>query len=112
FLLSWSSQNDEFARSEGIHRRWVGIDPDGGTDPFDPRVVWSTADATMDRFAQLSVAAQARGDRATVFVRTQPDWATKHNDVLLDDAELVVIAPPSDATAALLAAPPLDPAAF
>ncbi|HEY3107822.1 MAG TPA: hypothetical protein VGL23_03670, partial [Chloroflexota bacterium] len=111
YLLGWSSQQDEFARSEGPHFRWVGIDPDGGTDPFDPRIVWSSAETTMDRWAPASVVAQARRDRVTVFVRSQADWATKHNDVLLDDAELVVVAPPADpAAATALAAGAVDPA--
>jgi multiple sugar transport system substrate-binding protein len=111
-LLGWSSQADEFARSEGPHFRWVGIDPDGGTDPFDPRIVWSSAEQTMDRWAPLSVVAQARRDRVTVFVRSQADWATKHNDVLLDDAELVVVAAPTDpAVASALAAGAVDSSA-
>lgn len=111
WLFSWSSQADQFGRSDGVQRRWVGIDPDGGTDAFDPRVVWSSADAAMDRWAQLAVVAQARRDRVTVFVRTQPDFAVKHNDVLLDDCELVVVPAPADPNAAaLLAAPAVAPA--
>jgi hypothetical protein len=110
YMLGWSSQGDDFAHSEGPHFRWVGIDPDGGTDPFDPRVVWSSAEKTMDKWAQLSVVAQARRDRVTLFVRSLADWATKHNDVLLDDAELVLVAPPSDAAAAAaLSAGAVDP---
>jgi multiple sugar transport system substrate-binding protein len=109
FLFGWSSQGDAFGKSEGAHFRAVGIDPDGGTDPFDPRIVWSPADATMDRWAQLAVVAQARRDRVTVFVRSQADLAYKHNDVLLDDAALTLVAPPADADAALLAAGAVDP---
>src|SRR5207237_10122828 len=95
FVFSWSSQADQFGRSDGVQRRWVGIDPDGGTDAFDPRIVWSSSEATMDRWASVSVVAQARRDRVTVFVGTQPEFAVKHNDILLDDAELVAVAPPA-----------------
>lgn len=109
-MLGWSSQSDEFAKSGGIHFRQVGVDPDGGTDPFDPRIVWSAADETMDRWTAVSVTAQARGGRVSVFVRSHADWALKHNDSLLDDSELVVLAPPDDA-AALLAAPLVEPVA-
>jgi hypothetical protein len=106
WMLNWSSGKHTFGVSEGVHRKWVGIDPAGGTDAFDPRVVWSGADATMDRWVELAVTAQAQGDRVTVFVRSRPDWPLEHNDVLVDDAALAVVEPPSDERrAALLAAP-------
>jgi multiple sugar transport system substrate-binding protein len=105
WVLGWSSQGDVFGASEGVHHRWVGIDPLGGTDALDPRIVWSSAEETMDRWVRLEVTAQAAGDRATVFVRSQPEWATKHNDVIVDDAELLVVPAPSDpARASRLAA--------
>jgi hypothetical protein len=48
---------------------------------------------------RLSVEATARGDWVTVFVREQPDWPVKHNDCLVDDAELIVLAPPASGPA-------------
>ncbi|HEV8634186.1 MAG TPA: hypothetical protein VG370_08105 [Chloroflexota bacterium] len=95
WMFNWSSQADVFGVSDGFHRKWVGIDPTGGTDPFSANIVWGNEDRTMDLWVQLGVVARARGDRVTVFVREQPEWAVKHNDVLLDDAELVAVAPPS-----------------
>jgi hypothetical protein len=99
WMFNWSSQADVFGVSDGFHRKWVGIDPSGGTDPFSPNVVWGNEDRTMDTWVQLGVVAQARGDRVTVFVREQPEWSVKHNDVLIDDAELVAVPAPSGAVA-------------
>jgi ABC-type glycerol-3-phosphate transport system substrate-binding protein len=107
WLFGWSSQGDAFGTSDARHRRWLGIDPFGGTDPTDPRIVWSSADTAMDRWTQLAVTAQARGTRATVLARSTPDFPVKHNDTLADDAELRVVPPPADPRLrALLAAPP------
>jgi hypothetical protein len=97
WVLSWSSQNDQWLVSESWQHRWVGIDPTGGTDPFSPSIVWGRDDATMDQWVRLSIEATALAESATVFVREQPDWPVKHNDCLVDDAELVVLAPPETA---------------
>jgi hypothetical protein len=95
WMLSWASQNDTWRVSESWQHRWVGIDPTGGTDPFSPRIVWGRDDATMDEWVRLSVEARAEGEWVTVFVREQPDWPVKHNDCLVDDAELLVIDSPA-----------------
>lgn len=94
WMFNCSSEQDYFCISESYHHKWVGIDPTGGTDPFSPNIVWGTEDRTMDVWAQLGVIAQARGDRVTVFVRNRPEYSVKHNDILIDDAELVVLPEP------------------
>lgn len=109
WMFNCSSEADFFCISEGYHSKWVGIDPTGGVDPFSPNIVWGNEDRTMDTWGQIGVIAQARGTKVTVFVRNKPQYSLKHNDILLDDAELVVIpAPPQPvvqpvATAALQA---------
>jgi hypothetical protein len=97
WMLSWSAEGDAFLQSDSWHHRAVGIDPTGGTDPFSPAIVWGPDDATMDRWTQLSVTAQARGRFVTVFTREQPDWPVKHNDCLVDDASLTVVSLPEPA---------------
>ena len=109
WMLGWSSESDQSGTSSGFHHRWIGIDPEGGTDAFSPRIVWSSNERSMDKWAQLSITAQARGTRVSVFVRSQPEAATKHNDVFIDDAEVTVVPAPADPTiAALLASSPAD----
>jgi hypothetical protein len=95
WMFNWSSQEDVFGVSEAFHHKWVGIDPTGGTDAFSPNVIWGNEDRTMDVWVQIGVIAKAQGEYVTVFVREQPEYPVKHNDVLLDDAELFVIPPPA-----------------
>jgi hypothetical protein len=99
WMFDWSSQEDVFGVSEAFHHKWVGIDPTGGVDPFSANIVWGNEDRTMDVWVQLGVIAQAKGDTVTVFVRETPEYSVKHNDVLLDDAEMVVVPAPADGAA-------------
>lgn len=95
WMFNWSSQKDDFGVSEAFHHKWVGIDPTGGSDPFSPNIVWGNEDRTMDVWVQLGVIAQAKGEYVTVYVRETPEYSVKHNDVLIDDADLVVIPAPT-----------------
>ena len=95
WMFNCSSEQDFFCISEGYHSKWVGIDPTGGTDPYSPNIVWGNEDRTMDVWAQIGVIAQAKGSKVTVFVREQPQYSLKHNDILIDDAELIVIPAPA-----------------
>jgi hypothetical protein len=99
WMFNWSSQEDVFGVSEAFHHKWVGIDPTGGVDPFSPNIVWGNEDRTMDVWVQLGVIAPAKGDTVTVFVRETPEYSVKHNDVLIDDAELVVVPAPAGGVA-------------
>src|SRR5579884_961704 len=107
FLFGWSSQGDQFGNSDGVQHHWVGIDPTGATDPFGPTVVWSDEDTQMDQWVPMELTVQARGDHVTVFVRSQPDFPVKHNDVYADDAQLEVVDAPPPA-AAPTGTPPFD----
>ncbi len=88
WAISWSSARDVWAVSDSHYNKWVGIDPTGGTDPFSPNIVWSEVNREMDDWVQLSVSAVAKAGTVTVFVRGKPDWAVKHNDIIVDDAVL------------------------
>ncbi|HEY3082718.1 MAG TPA: hypothetical protein VGM69_22760 [Chloroflexota bacterium] len=105
WMFNCSSEQDVFCISESYHHKWVGIDPTGGTNPFSPDIVWGNEDRTMDTWVQLGVVAQARGARVTVFVRERPEYSVKHNDVLIDDAELVAIPAPAQPVVQPVAAP-------
>lgn len=69
----------------------VGIDPNGGTDPFSSNVIWSTPFNTYDTWALYTIEAVAKGSTVTVFTHSQPRWGLEHNDIYIDDASLVVI---------------------
>ncbi len=93
---AWSSDTEETSQSSGqpSMNMQVGIDPTGGTDPWGDSVIWSEAADSFDAFSEYSVGAIAQAEVVTVFFRSRPTRALKHIDVMLDDAELVVIGPP------------------
>lgn len=88
-------------RPAPMHTR-VGIDPTGGTDPWAAAVVWSPEMDAYDTWTLFQVEAEARTDRATVFIYSRADWTDSwfrlNNDVYVDDASLVVASPPPTPT--------------
>lgn len=74
----------------------VGIDPNGGTDPWSPNIIWASG-YSNDTFRSIGpVQAQVGGAGAvTVFLRATSKWSYKHNDVYWDDASLVYTTPPA-----------------
>ncbi len=68
----------------------IGIDPNGGTDPNDPDIVWSSYIAPHEQggWQQMSVSATATGDTVTLFLySTQTNFADL-NRTYWDDASL------------------------
>lgn len=99
YMHAWSSNIEmselnpkTFLSSEqtGMHMK-VGIDPSGGDDPWSPNVVWSPERDTYDAWGYYEVRAVAQSDKVTVFTHSMPEKGMKHNDVYVDDAELVVV---------------------
>ncbi len=72
----------------------VGIDPKGGTDPFSANVVWSPEGNPVDAWQLFQVEAVAQASQMTVFVYSNPEFRNRNNDVYVDDASLVMVAPP------------------
>lgn len=93
---AWSSDTEDTTQSSGQPslRLRVGIDPTGGVDPWSADIVWSEESDSFDEFGQLSVEAVSRADTVTVFFRSLPARALKHVDVVVDDAELILVGPP------------------
>ncbi|HSD85725.1 MAG TPA: hypothetical protein VLG46_17815, partial [Anaerolineae bacterium] len=99
WMHAWSTNQDgreEFPdsyRSSGqssMHMK-VGIDPCGGENPWSPSIVWGSEHDSYDQFGYYEVRATAQCDKVTVFTHSMPEKAMKHNDVYVDDAELVII---------------------
>ena len=77
----------------------VGIDPQGGTNPTEGRVKWSSPTAPYDQWAEMSVAANATGDTVTVFIYMTQANGYALNHVYWDKASLVRTEIAPDATA-------------
>lgn len=91
--LNKEQQND----AKGNFRFCAGIDPTGNTNPLADTVEWGSPLYCYNGYtAPVTVEAVARADTVTVFVRSTTLWAFKHNDMYLDDAELIVVADPPD----------------
>jgi LysM repeat protein len=99
----WSSAYDDsnVSEADGQVDMWVGIDPQGGTDPFSSNITWSDPVRRYDEWFLMSVEATAATSAVTVFVRSEPQYPVKHNDIYVDDALLVVIGQGTVPTAAV-----------
>jgi LysM repeat protein len=78
----------------------VGIDPNGGTDPFSPNVVWSPPYYHYDEYGLVGPVEVTAGEAGavTMFINAQAKWSIKHNDAYVDDATLRVMTPGETAT--------------
>ncbi len=71
---------------------WIGVDPMGGQNPFNPRVVWSKGMHIYNVYAQLpGVEVTAAAPIITVFTRQRFLWPLKHCDGYVDTAELILV---------------------
>ncbi|MFC1960184.1 LysM peptidoglycan-binding domain-containing protein [Chloroflexota bacterium] len=97
-IYVWSTSFDDPNQSDdpGRVQVQVGIDPNGGTDGENERIIWSLPLEYYDEYSAVSVTAEDVGDRVTVFVRTTFDLPQKNNSVYVDEAALVITgsAPP------------------
>ncbi len=73
----------------------VGIDPNGGTDPFSPNIVWSAPYYHYDTFGLVGPVQATVGPSGAVtfFIRAHGKWALKHNDAYFDSASLTLVTP-------------------
>ncbi|MCB9454364.1 MAG: LysM peptidoglycan-binding domain-containing protein [Anaerolineaceae bacterium] len=68
----------------------VGIDPNGGTDPFAPEIVWSPLAAPHDQWLQVTASATTTGTTATIFLYSTQKWAADLNNTYWDETSLSV----------------------
>ncbi len=66
----------------------IGIDPNGGTNPFDVDVVWSANAAPHEAWQQMTVEATSTGATVTLFLYTTQQWPYQVNTIYWDDAML------------------------
>jgi len=70
----------------------IGIDPNGGTDPFSTAIVWSGENSAFDAYALFTIeAAVGNAGKVTVFTYSRPEYCVANNNVYWDDASLTVI---------------------
>lgn len=81
-------ENSDRCASEpgsGAYMR-VGIDPNGGTNPYDGDVVWSANSTPHEVWSQMTASTTATGATITVFLFTTQQWPRQLNNAYWDDA--------------------------
>ncbi|MGC9467351.1 MAG: LysM peptidoglycan-binding domain-containing protein [Anaerolineae bacterium] len=98
YAHAWSCSEDWPPTScgdpNGFYFR-VGIDPNGGTDPFSSNIVWSSPYYVYDTYGYVGPVQATVGESgaATLFVQSYAKWALKHNDAYYDNASLKLLTP-------------------
>jgi len=89
---AWCSGKDDPKVSDGEMYVKVGIDLDGGEDPWSDAVIWHDANWQYvgREWQEIGIAGIARGTAVTVFIRAWNKWKLKHNDFYVDACTMVV----------------------
>ena len=99
YMEAWSATEDgegkepspyQSGGQTSMHMK-VGIDPYGGDDPWSPNILWSPEKDSYDNWGYYEVRAVAQSGKVTFFTHSMPEKPLKHNDMYVDDAELVAI---------------------
>ena len=70
----------------------LGIDPNGGTNPLDPGVIWGQGAHIYNYYHNVpEVRATALGNKMTVFLWAETKWGMVNNDAYWEDASLVKV---------------------
>lgn len=104
-IVNTGADNCASNGESGAYMR-VGIDPNGGTSPYDTDVVWSSNVAPHDTWLQISTTATTTGGSATIFLFVTQNLPTQMNKVYWDDAYLGVGGAGGAAPGAAPAIPP------
>jgi LysM repeat protein len=86
----------------------IGIDPNGGTNPYDSDVGWSGVNAAQGgaqgdggwllSYVPVSIEAITTGPSVTVYLRWRQTWGGNEQRAFFDDASLVILQPGSGST--------------
>ncbi len=115
FAHAWSCSEDSPPTSCGDPYAFyfqVGIDANGGTDPYAQSVVWSSPAYNYDTYGYVGPvqATVGGGGAATLFIKAYGKWPNKHNDAYFDDAALTVVSVAETPTPTLEPPPPTEEA--
>lgn len=93
---AWTCGEDEPPLSCGDPNSFyfrVGIDPNGGTDPFSGNIVWSAPYYNYDKYGAVGPVQATVGANgvATLFLEALGKWPNKHNDAYFDNPSLILM---------------------
>jgi LysM repeat protein len=96
YAHAWSCAEDNPPLSCGDPSAFyfrVGIDPNGGTDPFSGNIIWSNATFNYDNYGLVGPvqATVGQSGAATIFLQAYAKWDVKHNDGYYDNPSLKLL---------------------
>lgn len=96
YAHAWACSDDNPPESCGDPYSFyfqVGIDPNGGTDPFSQNIVWSSPAYHYDVYGMVGPvqATVGEGGAATIFIKAYGKWPLKHNDAYMDNPTLKLV---------------------
>jgi LysM repeat protein len=96
YAHAWACSDDNPPESCGDPYSFyfqVGIDPNGGTDPFSQNIVWGSPAYHYDTYGLVGPvqATVGEGGAATMFIKAYGKWPLKHNDAYMDNPSLKLI---------------------
>jgi LysM repeat protein len=86
---AWTRMNLNLNDNPNAQAR-LGIDPNGGTNPFDSDIVWSPWATNALAYTQLTATATATGPSVTLFLYATQAFPSDPNGVYWDDASLTI----------------------
>jgi hypothetical protein len=99
YAHAWSCDNDSYPElscgdPEAFSFR-VGIEPNGGTDPFSDTIIWSEEQFIYDKYERVGPVQATVGENGAVtfFLRSHGKWPYKHNDAYWDNPSLYYVEP-------------------
>ena len=98
YAHAWSCSEDNPPQSCGDPNAFyfrVGIDPNGGTDPFSGNIIWSGAHYIYDQYGLVGPVQATVGEAGavTLFTQAYGKWPNKHNDAYVDSPNLKLLTP-------------------
>lgn len=87
---AWCDNGDDPRVSRGEMYLSLGIDLDGGVDPWSLSVNWIQWVPLTAEYREIDIGGLTMGPTVTVFVRCWNKWKSKHADVYLDATTFVI----------------------
>jgi hypothetical protein len=91
---------------DGKMLKQVGIDPNGGTDPDSPDIVWGPTDGADVKWESVRTSATAISSTITLFILVTNTEASPHPNQVFVDAVVLTEAPTASATSPALSTAP------
>jgi hypothetical protein len=66
----------------------VGVDPNGGTNPFESDIMWAPFIAPQGGWGQSSTSVRAQGNVVTIYISASQQRPRAINELYIDDASL------------------------